>query len=234
MAEPIAGSFSHSKEADAVRREAEAALGWQQVGHKIGATSRQIQARLGANGPFHSALFAERCQASGGYLNLAQGVLGIECEIAVKIANAPVNPPKTLYDAAEFIASVHPALELVGVRAPGGLKPDVQACIADFGLSVDFVYGPGVEPAALPDLASLPVTAYVNGATSATGSGVEVLGHPLNAIAYLAQALFQEGRLLRSRSWITTGTCVGIIPVVSGDHVVADFGPLGHVEAHFR
>ncbi|WP_200343462.1 fumarylacetoacetate hydrolase family protein [Rhodovibrio sodomensis] len=234
MAEPLAGSLRDIEEADALREAAEAALDWRPVGHKIGATSRAIQTRLGAAGPFHSALFAERTFASGAQLDLPEGALGIECEIAVKIEETPARPPETLDQAARLVASVHPAIELVGVRMPDGLRPDVRACIADFGLSVTFVFGTDVDPAALPDLAALPVTATVNGQQRASGTGAEVLGHPLNAIIYLSQALAREGRQLQGGSWVTTGTCVGIVPVRPGDLVTGWFGPLGTLEARFR
>jgi 2-keto-4-pentenoate hydratase len=232
--EPLTGRLNDIDAADALRRDAERALGWRPVGHKIGATTSTIQQQLGADGPFHSGLFAERSWASGATVQLPDGVLGIECEIAVKIEQTPASPPETLDGAARLIASVHPAIELVGVRTPDGLTADVRACIADFGLSVAFIFGTEVSPRLLPDLAELPVVARVNGIERAFGTGEKVLGHPLAAIVYLADALVREGRPLCGGDWVTTGTCVGIVPVGAGDRVTGDFGPLGRVEAIFE
>ena len=41
------------------------------------------------------------------------------------------------------------------------------------------------------------------------------------------------GRRLRAGEIVTTGTATAPAPVKAGSHVVADFGELGTVEAHF-
>jgi 2-keto-4-pentenoate hydratase len=229
--EPEAALLADPAAAGALRRAAERALGWRTVGYKVGATSRAIQQRLGADGPFHSALFAERSHGDGAVLELPEGVLGIECEIAVRLGRDLAAPPADLDAARAAVAAVHPAIELVGQRWPGGIRPPVGRCIADFALSVAFVAGAGVPPAALPDLAELPVTARIDGAVRAEGNGAEVLGHPLNALIELARGLHPDDPPLVAGSWVSTGTCVGIVPVTRGQEVVAAFGPLGVVRA---
>src|SRR3712207_8140136 len=44
------------------------------------------------------------------------------------------------------------------------------------------------------DLDAIPVSAAVDGAVVATGTGSAVLGHPLNALLWLAEALWARGR----------------------------------------
>lgn len=216
-----------------LRRAAERALGWRRVGYKIGATSAAIQRTLHADGPFHSALFAERSYADGAALELPEGVLGIECEIALRIAETPSRCPRNLCEARDLVVSVHPAIELVGQRQAGGVRPPVGRCIADFGLSVAFVSGAGRPLSALPALSEIPVSAMVDGHEAACGRGSDVLGHPLNALLALAADLEAEDRVLRAGDWISTGTCVGIVPVVPGQTVVGEFGPLGRVAVRF-
>jgi 2-keto-4-pentenoate hydratase len=61
------------------------------------------------------------------------------------------------------------------------------------------------------------------------GSGSMVLGHPLNALLWLAQTLHQRGQKLRTGDMIVTGACCGITKVAAGQTFAgcfADFPPL--------
>ena len=57
-----------------------------------------------------------------------------------------------------------------------------------------------------------------------------MLGHPLNALTWLANALNDRGLALRAGDCITTGVTTDIYLAEKGDRVVADFGPVGSVE----
>ncbi|MBI1893372.1 MAG: hypothetical protein HYS14_04600 [Candidatus Rokubacteria bacterium] len=66
-----------------------------------------------------------------------------------------------------------------------------------------------------------------------TGRGEAVLGHPLNALAWLANELPKWGRSLKAGEFVTTGTCTDIYVAKAGDNIQADFGTLGSVEVVF-
>jgi 2-keto-4-pentenoate hydratase/2-oxopent-4-enoate/cis-2-oxohex-4-enoate hydratase len=70
----------------------------------------------------------------------------------------------------------------------------------------------------------------VNGNEVTSGKGSAVLGHPLKALAWLANTLPQHGLSLKQGDWVTTGVVTGLYYAQAGDHVVADFGSLGQVE----
>jgi 2-keto-4-pentenoate hydratase len=74
----------------------------------------------------------------------------------------------------------------------------------------------------------------VNGQTVETGSGAAVLGHPLEALAWLANELGTWGRTLRAGDRVTTGVCTNIYSADADDHVEADFGSLGRVSLTFE
>jgi 2-keto-4-pentenoate hydratase len=64
---------------------------------------------------------------------------------------------------------------------------------------------------------------------AAEGSGATVLGQPLNALLWLAQALRKRGDRLRSGEIILTDTCAGITKVTSGQvfaGCIADVPPM--------
>jgi 2-keto-4-pentenoate hydratase len=59
-----------------------------------------------------------------------------------------------------------------------------------------------------------------------------VLGHPADAVAWLADALAERGDALRAGDLVTTGSTTRPVPVAAGETVVARFSSLGSVVAH--
>ena len=64
-------------------------------------------------------------------------------------------------------------------------------------------------------------------------AGKLALGHPLEALTWLANALSDAGITLERDQIVTTGTVTGFNLAQAGDTAVADFGPLGTVEVSF-
>jgi 2-keto-4-pentenoate hydratase len=120
-------------------------------------------------------------------------------------------------------------LELVGRRLTDDVSLNEVSAIADFGLDVAVIRGRPIPDWGAHDLAAVPVRAVLDGVTVAQGGGGSVLGHPLNALAWLAEALRRRGRSLRSGEIIMTGTCTGITKVAAGqrlDGCFADVSPV--------
>jgi 2-keto-4-pentenoate hydratase len=96
---------------------------------------------------------------------------------------------------------------------------------ADFGLNHGLVCGAPVMPPPLDALADAVVVARVDGDEVGRGTGAEVLGHPLEALAWLTR----QGCALVAGDLVSTGTCTGIAPIINGQRAEADFGPFGRV-----
>ena len=62
-----------------------------------------------------------------------------------------------------------------------------------------------------------------------TGHGLNVLGDPRVALAWLANELRELGLTLKTGEVVSTGTCHAPLPIQSGDELVADFGDIGRV-----
>jgi len=77
------------------------------------------------------------------------------------------------------------------------------------------------------------VVTRVNGVEKTRGRGANVLGSPLQALLWLANALSQMGRGLAAGDLVTTGCCTDILELAPGDSATADFGPLGQVTVEF-
>jgi 2-keto-4-pentenoate hydratase len=80
------------------------------------------------------------------------------------------------------------------------------------------------------DLAYHQVLASVTGKGEREGTGANVLGSPLLALAWLANELSDIGIGLQEGEIVTTGTCIVPLPIEPFDRVTADFGPLGKIE----
>ena len=68
-----------------------------------------------------------------------------------------------------------------------------------------------------------------------TGSGGNVLGHPLEVVAWLANELPRHGLALSRGDFVTTGvTTDEIYPAEAGERLLADFPGIGQVELGFE
>lgn len=78
----------------------------------------------------------------------------------------------------------------------------------------------------------MPVCAVIDGIAVASGTGATVLGHPLNALVWLADTLSQRGSRLRQEEMILSGTCTGITKVAAGQTFAAHFADLPPVQVN--
>jgi 2-keto-4-pentenoate hydratase len=157
------------------------------AGFKIGATARTMQDYLGLSGPAAGFIAASGLHASGAALRHADFTRpGVECELAVRLARDLPPAPCTLEQAAEAVGAVMAGIELVENRY-GELKAlGTPALIADRVFHAAAVLGAGVGAWRALDLAALPGRMTVDGVTVGEGRGGDLLGHPLNCLAWLA------------------------------------------------
>jgi 2-oxo-3-hexenedioate decarboxylase/2-keto-4-pentenoate hydratase len=73
----------------------------------------------------------------------------------------------------------------------------------------------------------------INGESVGSGIGADVLGHPLSALAWLANTMAERGRPLRAGMVVSTGSIVSTKWPKAGDTVTAAIDGLGEAVAHF-
>ncbi len=213
-----------------------AALGVPQAGWKIACTSDEACAILGADGPFPGRVFAPMLLDSPAELSAgAFHFLGLEGEFAFRLGAdlPPVGAPYAAEDMASAIECLHPAIEIVNSRFKEWTKAGAPSLAADNGVNGALVIGPAVTGWQSGDLAAHAVSLSLNGEVKRTGSGADVLGNPLAALAWLAndRAAWDGG--LKAGAVVTTGTCTGIVYAEAGDTARADFGAFGSVSITF-
>ena len=83
------------------------------------------------------------------------------------------------------------------------------------------------------DLALEGVVFEENGEVVGTATAAEVLGSPLNSLAWLANRLAANGRGLRPGDVVLTGSISKVLRPDAGDTVRARFTRLGSVSCRF-
>jgi 2-oxo-3-hexenedioate decarboxylase/2-keto-4-pentenoate hydratase len=206
------------------------------IGYKIGCTSAVMQRYLDIPHPCGGGVFAKGVFASGAALRAKDFVrVGAECEIAVKLARdlEPSQSPFTADVVAEAIEAYLPAIEIVDDRYVQWETMGAPTLVADDFFAAGCVLGDPVPRAAAPDLLAVIGRARINGAEAGQGTGADVLGHPHNALAWLANHLAASGRALRAGEIVLTGSLVKTIWLQAGDRVEMQLDGLGSVQATF-
>lgn len=219
------------------------------IGKKIAATSDMAQKSVSVCEPFFGNLFTHSTFTSGATisisdtrLGLQEGFILIEAEFAVRM-NADTNTgviytPDTIKSS---IGSIRPSVELATsafymknleafkkVGAPSLIADN--ACHGALVLGDEFADDGSDFRNILDSLSEQTCTLNVNGDKLADGSGKQVLGHPVNALCWLANAMGKRGEILRKGDIVTTGVCVNqLVLANAGDYVSVDYGKFGKV-----
>jgi 2-keto-4-pentenoate hydratase len=200
------------------------------AGWKIGCTTPVMQDYLAIPHPCAGTLYSPTVFSEHVALDPARYLqLGLECEIAVTLKDAlPANP--ALEQMRSAIEAVMTSVEIVEHRFVDFEAAGTPTLIADDFFSVGCVIGKPNAPDALPDLGAIEGGFRVNGQPPrARGHGASILGHPLNALAWLATHAHGRGTPLAAGALVTLGSVVKTIYPQPGDEIAADFPALGQV-----
>src|SRR3954468_23936118 len=238
---PLASDAAPQTEADGYRiqdavHDLLAAEFGARVGYKIGCTSRVMQQYLDIPHPCGGGVFAKGVHESGAKLRFKDYVrVGVECEIAVRLARSlsPSEAPFTAEWMMEAIEAYHPAIEIVDDRYVKWETMGAPTLVADDFFAAGCVLGEVVPRSSVPDLKAVKGRAIVNGEEVSHGTGADVLGHPHNALAWLANHLAAEGKGLHAGQLVLTGSLVKTLWLKAGDKVRMELDGLGVVEAEF-
>ena len=206
------------------------------VGYKIGCTSAVMQRYLDIPHPCGGGVFAKGVHDSGVSLRAKDFVrVGVECEIAVRLARdlPSSDAPFTADGVAQAIEAYLPAIEIVDDRYVKWETMGAPTLVADDFFAAGCVLGTPVARSAAPDLLSVTGRAFINGTEVGRGTGADVLGHPRNALAWLANHLAGDGKGLRAGEIVLTGSLVKTIWLSAGDKVMMELSGLGNVAATF-
>lgn len=210
-----------------------AAEGHARVGRKIGLTSEAVQRQLGVDQPDFGVLLDRMRIPDGGLV--PAGLLlqpRIEAEIAFRLAtdlDGDVTPERIR----GAVAASYAALEIVDSRI-AGWDITIVDTVADNASSGLFVISDHGVPLDGLDLASAGMQMLRNDAVVCTGAGRACLGHPLNALAWLASTAAAYGDPLRAGDIVLSGALGPMMPVRPGDRFTAEIDGLGDIAVSFE
>ena len=206
------------------------------AGHKIGCTTPVMQQFLGIANPCAGGVFAPTVQQRAGRFAHADfRRVGVECEIAVRLARplAAAGAPFDEGSVAGAVGACMAAIEVVDDRYEDYRSLDTPTLIADDFFNAGCVLGDPVENWRELDLAGVEGRMTINGSAVGRGRGGDILGHPLRALAWLANALAPRGRVLQPGEFVLLGSVVQTRWVEQGDVVEIEIEGLGRASCAF-
>ena len=212
---------------DALLGRGERVAGW-----KAGFTSKAGQESWQVTEPVCAFLLASGVLASGAEIPAARFVKpGVEAEVAFVMKYDLAGPGVTAPRALQAVEGAVPALELIDFRHSGkAVGTDV---VADGVYAKAIVLGGAVTPLAGIDLALEGLLYEQSGTVVATNTAYEVMGNPLNSLAWIANHLGSRGLGLRAGDVVMSGSVSKILSARAGDTVRATFTRLGSVSVRF-
>ncbi len=208
------------------------------VGHKIGLTSRAMQAAMKISTPDSGFLTADMVFAPDSTMTAAEFTdPKIEIELAFVLARDLSGSDLTVDDVLDATDYVTPAVELIAARTPRtnseGRTRTVIDTIADNAADAGIICGGHRVLPREVDLRWISALGYRNGVIEETGVAAGVLDHPATGIVWLARRCAEQGLTLEAGQTILAGSFTRPIDVRAGDEFRFDFGPLASFTVGF-
>jgi 2-keto-4-pentenoate hydratase len=204
------------------------------AGYKIGLTTPVMQKLCGVDEPCYGAIFAREVHHHRAALSSRDYCrLGVETEIAFRLGDdlPEVGNRRQVADAVE---SCMAAIELIEDLRHDYKRLDAAAMVAGNVWNAGVVLGTPLTEWRTLDLERITAQLSINGQKIGKGTGGDVMGNPLNALAWLAETLAAAGIPLRRGMIVMTGSMVPIQHPVAGDRVLVEISELGTAELVMR
>jgi 2-keto-4-pentenoate hydratase len=198
------------------------------AGFKIGATGKRMQAYLGLSGPAAGFKPAAGQYTSGATVRFADFVNpGVECEVAVRLARDLPPGPCTRTKAEAAVGELMTGIEIVENRYHDLAELGTPTMIADQVFHAAAVLGAPADDWRSLDVAALVGRISIDGALRDQGVAADLLGHPMNCLAWLAgSAVAAAFGGLKAGQVIMLGSVTPPLWLDAPAHVAVEFPPL--------
>jgi 2-keto-4-pentenoate hydratase len=202
------------------------------AGWKIALTSKAMQQMTGVDQPAAGAIFSTVVHPSPARVDLAAyHHLGVEFEVAVRLADAlpPGGKPWTRASVAGHVADCVPAFELVEDGDADYTTLDAFTLVAQNTWNGGVVLGAPAKDWRGVDLETAVTRCWIDDRPAGQGKTGDALGHPFEAVAWLANLLNRRGRTLGAGMIVMTGSSITTKFPAPGDRVRFAVDGLGEV-----
>lgn len=202
------------------------------AGYKVAYTNAIMRQRNGITQPCYGRIPSGMVHDSPARLDSAiYGGVGIECEVAVMLS-ADLPADGAPYDregvagAIEWLAASFEVVDRRDAPYRDDQMPEIRTIVANIS-NGGAVVGEPVRDWQAIDLAASRGIMRVNGAIVGEGVGADVLGHPIEPLAWLANALAAKGAPLAKGDLILTGSFAAPAMLNPGDQASVSIDGLG-------
>jgi 2-keto-4-pentenoate hydratase len=202
------------------------------AGWKIALTSKAMQQMTGVDQPAAGAIFSKVVLPSPARIELtAYHHLGVEFEVAVRLTDdLPASgAPWTRASVAGRVDACMPAFELVEDGNADYKTLDAFTLVAQNAWNGGVVLGAPVTEWRGVDLEASTTRCWINDQPGGQGKTGDALGHPFEAVAWLANLLNRRGRMLHGGMVVMTGSSITTKFPAPGDRVRFAIDGLGEV-----
>jgi len=180
------------------------------VGYKVGLTGKAMQERLGVDHPVAGVLLQRMLIEPGKPVPVGFAAKPlVEADLIAVIGDAGVNQAKTPAEVLAHLSAIRPFIELADLALSPDEKPSAASITAiNVGARLGVLGEPiAIEPGFAERLATMKVSLTDDsGKVLAEAPGAAILGHPLNAVIWLAQDLASRGEALQPGQLVSLGS----------------------------
>ena len=208
------------------------AAGEKLIGHKVGLTSKAMQASSQIDEPDYGYLFESMMVADGAKVPHENYCAPrVEVELAFVLGKELKGPGVGLTDVLRATEYVIPAIEIVDARLINPRK--IFDTISDNGAAAGIVVGGRPVGPMDVDLRWVGGIMMRNSEVEETGVAAGVLGHPAMGVAWLANRLGSLGTPMEPGHIVLAGSFTRVVFPKKGDTLHADFGQLGGISVQY-
>lgn len=203
------------------------------IGKKIGVTSKAVMNMLGVGQPDFGYLTDGMVYNEGQSIEASTLIQPkAEGEIAFLLKKDLQGPGVTAADVLAATEGVMACFEIVDSRIQDW-KIKIQDTVSDNASCGVFVLGDQLVDISNLDLGLCGMVLEKNGEIVVTGAGAASMGHPVNAIVWLANMLGSLGIALKAGDIVLSGAMGAMVPVTKGDNLRISINGIGGCSVRF-
>ena len=204
------------------------------VGYKVGLTSKAMQDLLGIDTPDYGPVLRSMLVEGDATLRLSELIQPrVEAEIAFLLSAPLQGPGVSANDVMTATVGVMAAIEVIDSRI-ADWRIRLADTIADLASSAAVVTSGHPVPLDGLRLEDVEVVMHDDGEPVSRGVGAAVLGHPAEAVAWLANTLGELGVVLEAGHVVMPGAMHAAVTAQAGHRYRAEFDRLGAVDVAFE
>jgi 2-keto-4-pentenoate hydratase len=198
------------------------------IGYKAGLTSAAAQQQLGVPSPVLGVLLSKMMLPDGSTVPAEFGPRPLfEADMLVTVRDDGINEARTVTEVVKHLSTLQPFIELPDLVLAQG-EPMTGPVIVAINVGARLgVVGEPVPVLATPEfvnaLADMQVTLTADGTEISKGPGKSILGHPLNAVLFIAEEVQRRGGRLKAGDILSLGSFSRLTPPKPGQKVVARY-----------